>query len=54
VVPVDELLNERGLADPAAPADDEAFSRSCRADLFLDLTENLAQGGQFSTSPYEA
>jgi hypothetical protein len=23
------------------------------ADLFLDLTENLAQGGQFATSPNE-
>jgi hypothetical protein len=53
VVPVDELLNERGLADPAAPTDDEAFSRPCRADLFLDLTESLAQGGQLSTSSYE-
>jgi hypothetical protein len=46
VVPVDELLNERGLADPAAPANDQAFSRLCGADLFLDLTENLARGGQ--------
>jgi len=33
VVPVDELLNERGLADPAAPPDDQAFSRLRPADL---------------------
>jgi hypothetical protein len=42
VVPVDELLNERGLADPAAPPDDQAFSRLRPTDLLLDLTENLA------------
>jgi hypothetical protein len=42
VVLVDELLNERGLADPAAPPDDQAFPRPRTADLLLDLTENLA------------
>jgi hypothetical protein len=53
MVPVDELLSKRGLTDPPASADNEAFPWPCRTDLVPDLTENLVKGGEFPVPPDE-